>query len=180
MKYKVIVSDNRHESYEIEREILKSVDADLIIANCMNEDELINEGREADGILLDMAPCTKRVIHELNKCKVISRYGVGYDNVDINACTEKRIYVGNVPDYCAQDVSDHALSLFLASVRRVPIKDRMIREGDWNIKMKGIRRIEGKTFSLLGFGMIAKCFAKKISSLGLKKILVYDPYVSEI
>lgn len=176
--YKVIVSDNRHGDYSIETEILKQVDADLEIANCTTVEDMLISCRNVDGILLDMAPLSKEVVAGLQRCRVVSRYGVGYDNVDLEACTKKGIQVTNVPDYCAEDVSDHALALFLSLARHITIKDNLVRQGKWNIAKEGIKRIKGKTFALFGFGTIAKCLCKKISCLGLKEILVYDPYVS--
>ena len=118
-KYKVYVSDSRHTSYEIEREILKTIDAELFLCNCRTEEDVIRECGDADGILLDLAPMTETVVNALPNCKVVNRYGVGYDNVDVPACTAKGIQVTNVPDYCAEDVSDHAIALFMACLRQV-------------------------------------------------------------
>ena len=178
-KYKVVVSDNRHGDYSIEAAILKPIDAEVVIENCSTEEEMIIACKDADGVLLDQAPMTARVIESLTKCKVISRYGVGYDNVDVEACTKKKIYVANVPDYCMEDVSDHAMALFFSCVRRITLRDKQVRQGKWNMDRSGIRRIKGKVFTLIGFGNIARCLLGKLSGLGLKKILVYDPYVSK-
>jgi D-3-phosphoglycerate dehydrogenase len=177
-KYKVVVSDNRHGDYSIEKEILEKCDATVVVENCFTEEDMIEKCRDADGILLDMAPMTGRVVESLEKCKVISRYGVGYDNVDIEACTRKKIYVANVPDYCEEDVSDLALAHLFACVRGITIRDRLIREGKWNIGRENVFRIKGKTLSLLGFGRIARCLFRKVSGLGLKEVLVYDPYLT--
>ncbi len=179
MKYTVVVSDNRHKSYDIERDILKECDAELILADCKTEEQLINACRHADGVLLDLAPMTAAVVKGLEKCKVITRYGVGYDNVDVDACTKKGIMVANVPDYCAEDVSDLAIGHLLACLRHIPLRDRMMRNGSWNTTHENEFRIKGKTFSILGFGNIARSLCKKVSGFGLDRILVYDPYVSE-
>jgi len=177
-KYKVVVSDNRHGDYSIEAEVLKPVDAEVVIENCSTEEEMIIACKDADGVLLDQAPMTSKVIESMTKCKVISRYGVGYDNVDVQSCTKKKIYVANVPDYCMEDVSDHAMALFFSCVRRITLRDKQVRQGKWDMDRSGIYRIKDKVFALIGFGNIARCLIRKLSGLDLRKILVYDPYVS--
>jgi D-3-phosphoglycerate dehydrogenase len=178
-KYKVVVSDNRHGDYSIEAEVLKPVDAEVVIEDCSTVEEMIIACRDADGVLLDQAPMPAKVIENMAKCKVVSRYGVGYDNVDVEACTKKKIYVANVPDYCMEDVSDHAMALFYSCVRRITLRDKQVRQGGWNMDRSGIYRIKDRVFALVGFGNIARCLVRKLSGLGLKKVLVYDPYVSK-
>ncbi|NQT67324.1 MAG: C-terminal binding protein [Actinobacteria bacterium] len=178
-KYKVVVSDNRHGDYSIETGILKKCDAQVVVENCVTEEDMMEKCKDADGILLDMAPMSKKVAGGLENCKIVSRYGVGYDNVDIEACTKKRIHVSNVPDYCEEDVSDLALAHLLACVRGVATKDRQIREGGWDLGRENVFRIKGKTLALLGFGRISRCLFKKISGFGLKGVLIYDPYLSK-
>lgn len=178
-RYQVLVSDKRHVSYDIERDLLSGCDAELVIANCKTEQDMINVCKNADGILLDMAPMTQGVVAVLEKCKIISRYGVGYDNVDVEACTRKGIKVANVPDYCEEDVSDHTLALLFSCIRQIPFRDRRIRNGEWNIYYPNTFRVKGKNLSILGFGRIAQALARKVSGLGLANIFVYDPYVDE-
>lgn len=178
-KYKVVVSDNRHGDYSIEAAVLKPVDAEVVIEDCSTVEEMIIACRDADGVLLDQAPMPAQVIENMTKCKVVSRYGVGYDNVDVEACTKKKIYVANVPDYCMEDVSDHAMALFYSCVRRITLRDKQVRQGGWNMDRSGIYRIKDRVFALVGFGNIARCLVRKLSGLGLKKVLVYDPYVSK-
>lgn len=178
-KYKVVVSDNRHGDYSIEKDILKECDAEVIVENCVTEEDMIKKCKDADGVLLDMAPMSKKVVDSLENCRIVSRYGVGYDNVDIEACTKKKIYVSNVPDYCEEDVSDLALAHLFACARGIVVKDRRIREGNWNLGRENIFRIKGKTLTLLGFGRIARCLHRKVSGFGLKEVLVYDPYLSK-
>lgn len=176
--FKVVVTDDRHGDFSTEKEVLKSIGAEVAVCNCNTTDEVIKECKDADGILLNLSPMPAEVIEKLEKCKVIARYGVGYDNVDVAACTKKGIYVANVPDYCAEEVSDQALALLMACVRKVVHSDTQIRQGKWNIaKEMKIHRIEGKTFALLGFGMIAKAFLRKIKGFNPGKILVFDPFV---
>lgn len=177
-KFKVIVTDDRYGNYDVEKAVLCPIGAEINIANCETFDEVLNTCRDADGIMVNLAPIPARVIQELEKCKVIARYGVGYDNVDVEACTRKGIYVANVPDYCAEDVSDHALALLLGCIRKIARRDAQVRRGQWNIcKTDPVYRIAGKTFAFLGYGMIARCLHRKISGLNLGGILVYDPFL---
>jgi len=121
---------------------------------------------------------TARVIQSLSRCRVISRYGVGYDNVDVEAATRKDIWVARVPDYCIEEVSDQALALMLACVRNLAFKDRKVREGRWNLQREQpTHRMAGKTLGLIGFGAIARCFLRKAAGLGLARVLVFDPLV---
>ncbi len=177
--FQIIVSDNRHGDYSIEEGILSSCAAELIIADCQNEEDMCAACIDADGILLDLAPLSQKVVERLNKCKIVSRYGVGFDNVDVMACTKKKIYVANVPDYCMEDVSDHALALLFTCIRQVSLRDRKIRHNEWNIHLPHSYRVKDKTLSLIGFGKISRCLLKKVSGFGLKRILVFDPYVNE-
>lgn len=179
-KFKVVVTDDRHSDYEIEREVLAKIDAKLEVCSCDTVGQVISACKDADGLLLNLSPMPEEAIEALEKCKVISRYGVGYDNVDVAACSKKGIYVTNVPDYCAEEVSDQALALLLACVRKVVLSDTQVRLGKWNIaRSMPINRMEGKTFALLGFGGIARAFLRKIKGFNPGRVLVFDPYVDE-
>ncbi len=175
--YTVYVSDNRHASYEIERKMLENAGMELKVLNCVTEDDIINQCADADAILLDMAPMPARAIQALKHCKCITRYGVGYDNVDVEAATAAGIQVTNVPDYCMEDVSDHALALMLDCMRHLAWRDREIRKGKWNLQATSFRLV-GKTLGLIGAGRIARCLARKVSGFGFREIVAYDPYIS--
>jgi len=178
--YLVVVTDDRFGSYSEEKEVLGELDVELKIFNCATEDEVIDAVRGADGVLVNLAPVTENVIRAMDRCKVISRYGVGYDNVNIDVATERGIWVARVPDYSFEDVSDHALALLMGAVRKITYKDRRIREGGWNIrKEQPIHRIKGRVLGLVGYGAIARTLHRKVSGLGLKGVLVYDPFVEE-
>ncbi len=177
-KYLVIVTDDRHHNYDPEKKVLAAINARLEIHNLTDEKEAAALLAQADGILVNLFPLRAEMIARLKKCKVISRYGVGYDNVDVEAATKANIWVARVPDYAIEDVSDHALALLLCAVRKIAFKDRMIRQGQWNLHQRQpIHRIKGRTLGLVGFGLIARAFLRKVRNLGLEKILIYDPYV---
>jgi len=125
-----------------------------------------------------LAPINRRVIKNLRKCLVISRYGVGVDNVDLQAATAKGIMVCNVPDYCLEDVSDHALALLLSCVRKTVSRDRRVRGGEWDIGATDpLHRLKGRTLGFLGFGNIARTLARKVHGLQLK-LMAFDPYIA--
>lgn len=179
-RFKVVMTDDRHKTYEEEKCVLEPIGAELVIANCSTPDEVMDACRHADGILLNLAPMNAEVVGKLEQCKVISRYGVGYDNVDIPACTEKGIYVANVTDYCMEEVSDQALALIMACARKVVRRDAQVREGKWNIgNADPIHRLAGKTFAFIGFGAIARCLFRKIRGMNFSRILAYDPFMDE-
>ena len=176
-KYTVCVSDKRHADYEVEREILRGIDAELKLCSCVTEDDIAEQCADADAVLLDLAPMTAKAVAGLTKCKVISRYGVGFENVDLDAATKAGIQVTNVPDYCMEDVSDHALALMMTCLRHVSMRDRMVRQGAWNLQGTSFR-LKGKTLGVIGAGRIARALIRKTSGFGLKEVVAYDPYVS--
>jgi len=180
MRYKIVMTDHRHTDYEVEKEILRKIGGEVLIADCRTVEDVIDACKDADGIMLNLAPMTAEAVSRLERCKIIARYGVGYDNVDVGACTKRGICVTNVPDYCAEEVSDHALALMLACARQIVRRDATVRGGKWNISGNDqIHRIAGGIFTFLGFGTIARCLRRKISGLNFARILVYDPYVDE-
>jgi len=178
-KYLVTVTDCRHSSYDIEKRILESIGAEIRLRNCQTEEALIEECAESDGILLDSAPMTNKVITSLHKCKIINRYGVGFDNLDVEACTKNGIWASNVPDYCADDVSEHAIALLFACLRQIAFKDRSIREGKWNIFHNNIYRVANKNLGVIGGGRIGRTLINKVQGFGFKTIFVYDPFKTE-
>ena len=179
-KPKIVITDCDHPSMEIESSILSEIDPEFILAQCNTEDEVIEVAKDADGIINQYAPITRRVIESLKRCKVIARYGVGVDNIDVEAATEHNIIVANVPDYCIDEVSTHALALILACARGITLLDRKIRDKKWDFTLaKPLFRTQGKTLGLFGIGRIARRVAQKALGFGFK-IIAYDPYVSEV
>jgi len=174
---KVVITDCDHPSVEIEKEILNEIKPEFVLAHCNTEDEVIEIAKDADGIINQYAPITKGVIESLKKCKVIARYGVGVDNIDVEAATEHKIIVANVPDYCVDEVSTHAIALILACARGITLLDNKIREKRWDFTLaKPLFRTKGK--GLFGLGRIARAVAQKASGFGFK-IIAYDPYLSK-
>lgn len=180
MSFIVAITDYVFPSLEPEQRVLTPLGVELRPAQCKSEEEIIELTRGADAVLNCYAKMTARVIENLYRCKIIARYGIGVDNVDLAAATKAGILVTNVPDYCIDEVSDHALALLLALARRITVADGAVKAGAWDvIAHAGIRRLRGQTLGLIGFGRIAKALASKVQALGMK-VLVYDPYVEAV
>jgi D-3-phosphoglycerate dehydrogenase len=177
-KFKVVITDSDYGSHEIEEEILFSVGADLVKFQCKTEDDIIRCCSDADGLLNQYAPITRRVIENLQRARIIVRYGVGVDNIDVNAATERGIFVANVI-YDITDVADHTLSLILSLSRKIIWADRNVKENRWDWKsVQPISRLKDKTVGIIGFGRIGRKVAQRLKGFEVK-ILSYDPYVPE-
>ena len=178
-KFQVVTTEDRMQSYEEERRILGQVDADFQVHDCQDRKRILEVVRDADGVMLNLHKFDSGLIGQLRRCRVISRYGIGYDNVDLAAASRKQIWVANVPDYGAQEpVADHALALLLACIRKIPYRNQKIRAGKWNLsKEQPCYKIEGKVLGLIGYGSIGRRMHGKCSGLGLREVLVSDPVV---
>jgi D-3-phosphoglycerate dehydrogenase len=175
---KVVVTDDRYGRYEEENAVLKEIGVSVEVHDQMDDAETVRVLKDADGILVNLHPLTAGVIEKMEKCRVISRYGVGYDNVAVESATAKGIWVARVPDYCLEDVSDQAIALLLSCVRKVAFKDRRIREGGWNLhREQPSYRIAGKTLGLVGYGAIARTLHRKMAGFALGRVLVFDPFL---
>lgn len=161
------------------------LDVQLIAGTPRNEDELIELARDADGLLISSRDAmSERAMLALTRCKVISRYAVGLDNIDLAAATACGIVVTHFPDYCTNEVADHAMALLLALNRRVVQLDRDLRGGAWATHehhmdrlLRGpIPALRDSTLGIVGFGRIGRSMASRAASFGLR-VVVSDPYV---
>ena len=173
----MIVSDQVFPTVDLERRLLAEIDASLEIAAGTVEDLRAKAG-DADAILNTYLPIDAATIAALSKARIIARYGIGVDNVDVAAAEAAGITVTNVPDYSIQEVAAHALALILTLLRKVPQSDEKIRSGDWGLEgLRPMRRVSELTFGLVGYGRIARQLARSIETLG-GAIVVHDPYVT--
>jgi D-3-phosphoglycerate dehydrogenase len=178
-KWKVVVTDWEYADLRYEEQVLNSERIELVPAQCRTEEEVIAACRDADALINQYAPITRKVIDSLEKCRVITRYGVGVNTVDVEAATEKGICVANVPDYCMDEVADHALALLLAWTRKVVVANHHVKSGVWDFKVtQPITRLRGKVLGLIGFGKIPQALAEKVKPLGLR-VIAHDPFVPE-
>jgi D-3-phosphoglycerate dehydrogenase len=175
--YKVVVSDQVFPSVEVERGLLAAIDAELTVASGSIE-EVLATAEDADAILNTYLPWDATSIGRLRNCRIIARYGIGIDNVDLAAASGRGIVVTNVPDYSVEEVATHALALILASVRRLSFADESLRDGGWSIdRFRPIRRLSTLTVGLVGFGRIGRRIAAPLEALGAT-IVTYDPYLT--
>ncbi|USG67367.1 C-terminal binding protein [Brevibacillus ruminantium] len=178
-KWKVVVTDWEYADLRYEEQVLSSEQIELVAVQCRTEEEVIAACRDADALINQYAPISRKVIENLSNCKVITRYGVGVNTIDLGAATEKGICVANVPDYCMDEVADHALALILAWTRKVVVANQAVKNGVWDFKVtQPIARLRGKTLGLVGFGKIPQALAEKVKPLGLR-VIAFDPYVPE-
>ncbi|WP_134685036.1 C-terminal binding protein [Brevibacillus migulae] len=178
-KWKVVVTDWEYADLRYEEEIFDKEPIELIPMQCRTEEEVIAACRDADGLINQYAPLSRRVIEQLENCKVITRYGVGVNTVDLLAATEKGICVANVPDYCLDEVADHALALLLSWTRKITVANQAVKNGVWDFKVtQPIHRLRGKVLGLVGFGKIPQSLQLKTAPLGLQAI-AYDPFFPE-
>jgi D-3-phosphoglycerate dehydrogenase / 2-oxoglutarate reductase len=176
---KIVITDHRFPNVDQERQAVEATGGELVVGQVTQEEQLVDLCREADGVLSVRAPITKRVIAEMSRCRIIVRYGIGVETVDIPAASERGIMVANVPDYCVDEVSDHALTLLLMLSRQVIPAMLLAQEQRWSMaNMPALRRLRGQVCGLFGAGKIGSLLSGKLSSLGMR-ILTYDPYLDE-
>ncbi len=179
-QFKVVFADYDYPSIDIELKQLEQLDAEITEGQCKTEEELIRLAKDADGIICQYAPFSAKVINALQKCQVISRYGVGVDNIDVKAATEKGIMVAYVPDYCIEEVSNHAIAMIMNFARQISLFDRSTGKKEWDVMIaKPIFRLSEQTIGILGLGRIGSTVAKKLKNFNVK-ILAYDPYVKKV
>ncbi|MCJ7749233.1 MAG: C-terminal binding protein [Desulfobacterales bacterium] len=177
--YRVVITDCDQGSIEEEKDEFGKIGAELILAQVQEERELIRACREADGLLNQYALLTRRVLENLPNCKVISRYGVGVDSVDLKAATDLGIIVANVPDYCMDEVADQTVSMLLGLIRKTAFFDQKVKSGQWDFRIGiPIYRTKGKTMGLVGCGKIGLEVAKRISAFGVR-VITFDPYLEK-
>ena len=176
---KIVITDHRFRSIETEIRAVKEAGWNLIVGQAKTEDEVLNLCKDADGVLAGRALITERVIAAMERCRIIVRYGIGIETIDIPAATKRGIMVANVPDYCVDEVSDHALMFLLVLSRQAIPAMALATKEPWSIaKIPPIHRLRGQVCGLFGFGRIGSLLARKVLQLGMR-VVVYDPYLGE-
>jgi len=176
-KFFVAVADSVFPNLDPARELLSSIGAEIQLAAEPTPDAIMKLAKDADGVLVTYAKITADMIRQMTKCRIISRFGIGVDNVDIPVATEKGIVVTKVPDYCIDEVSDHAMALLLAAVRKIPMATEQVHSGTWKMpNFVPIHRLRGSVLGLVGFGRIPQLVAPKAQAFGLR-VVAYDPFV---
>ena len=174
----VAVTDHVFPNLEPTEEVLAPLDATLHLSASGRPEDILEVARRADGVINCYAKLPGDVISELENCKVIARTGVGVDTVDMDVASEMGIVVTNVPEYCEDEVSDHAMALLLSLARNVPLGNRLVHGGTWDVGLvKPLYRLRGRTLGLVGFGKIPRLVATKAQAFGLDT-QAFDPYVT--
>ena len=177
--YKVVVTDYEYPDLDQERKVFGAIGVEFVAGQCKDEDAVIALARDADALLNQYVKLTPKVIEALENCKIIIRYGIGVDTINVPAATKAGIMVCNVPTYGIHEVSDHVVGLFFSSIRKIPAMSETVKKGRWNCNLgRPIYRIHGKTLGLTGFGNIARMVVQKLAPWNLK-VLGYDPFISE-
>jgi len=178
MTYRILVSDSKVIDLEAGQTALDDIDATLRTTEARDPEALIAAAAGADALIVDAGTrVTETVLDALEGVSVVGRSGIGVDNVDVGAAHERGITVVNVPDYCLDEVSTHALGMLLSLARKLPQLDAAVRRGEWDWSAaRPIARIEGRTVGVVGFGKIARSLARKLRGFGVD-VIVFDPYV---
>lgn len=178
-KYTICITDYLRRDIHFDKELLGN-DIEVKLLQTLNEKELFPAIAEADAIFVDKTPITEYTLSRIPKCKIIARYGIGYDNVDIQAAGKHGIYVVNCPDFCHEEVADHAMGFLLDLTRNIVDYNNGLLEG--NVKNWGpfgrssTLRLRNKTVGIVGLGRIGKEVAKRLRGFNLN-VIFYDPFV---
>ncbi|MBX9811677.1 MAG: C-terminal binding protein [Burkholderiales bacterium] len=178
-KTKVVLTDYVWESVDVERKILGDA-VELVPLQTKKPEEFIAEAADCEALLNTYAgPITADVMAKMPKCKIIARYGIGVDTIDLEAATAAGIIVTNNPTYCIEEVAEHTMALLLSAARKTAFYDRLVRSGRWEVPPgKPMFRVAGSTLGLVGFGNIARQVAVRAAVFGMR-ILFSDPFVKE-
>lgn len=149
----------------------KSLAAEVLDYHCTTEEKVISVAKDCDALICQFAPITKWVIQSLNRCKVIVRYAIGVDNIDLKTAEEQGITACNVPDYSIDEVSNHTIALLLDCAKKLTFLAGQARQGQTSYgTIKPLFRMEGRTLGLMGFGRIPRMVARKMAGFGIRMI----------
>jgi D-3-phosphoglycerate dehydrogenase / 2-oxoglutarate reductase len=177
MSYLVAVADSVFPNLDPATQVLSAIGARLELAADPSPESVMKVAAEADAVLVTYAKISADMIRQMKKVRIISRFGIGVDNVDLDAATQQGIVVTKVPDYCIDEVSDHAMALLLTAVRKIPLANDQVHAGTWKMpNVVPIHRLRGSVLGLVGFGRIPQLVAPKAKSFGMR-VVAFDPYV---
>lgn len=175
-KQKIVITDYWYETLDMEKKVVDENGYILEDYQCKDENELLEIVKDADAVICQFAPISKKVIESMKRCKVIIRYAIGVDNIDVDAATKRGIHVCNVPDYGIDEVSNHTVALLLALIRKINLISKSVKNGKWDYSIaKPMYRTKGKTLGLIGLGRIPSLIVNKMRGFEMKMIC-FDPY----
>lgn len=173
---KVLITDCDLGPVDVETDILKRAGFHVEFADTKSADEIAEAGADADALIVQWAKIDRHLISRLRQCQIISRYGIGVDNIDLKATAESSITVSNVDDYCVEEVASHTVALMYALARDIPRLDRKVRAGGWD-NLTNQAPLSQMTIGFLGFGRIARLVAAALSTTGAR-LIAHDPYMT--
>ena len=165
--------------YSIQKKIFEENGIEFVLEDCQTEDEIIEKCKDADALLVIYRQITPRIMDALEHCKVILRYGIGYDVIDVKAATERGIKVCNSPVHCLDEVATHTIAMILAMERQLVFYNDLVKRGQW-LANAGFKphRLSSQTLGFVGFGHIARRAAEFAKGFGFRMI-AYDPFLPE-
>ena len=162
-----------------EAEVIKKAGIELMDIDAATEDEIIAKAKEADVVFTVRTAFTRRVFENLPKLLAVVRCGIGYDNIDIDAATDNHVLVVNIPDFCFEEVSNHAIVLLMACAKKLVRMNHLLKTAGWRASrqiMEPMGSIWGQTLGIVGCGNIGRMTARKARCFGLN-VIGHDPYV---
>jgi len=180
MSERVAVTRTVFPDIELERKIIEDAGMEFMVTDASSPEEIADRAESVDGLLTatDIA-IDDRVFENLNDLQVIGSYGIGLDHIDLDTASRHDVAVSNVPDYCIEEVSTHALALLLSAVRKIPLYDQHVKGGNWDWKVgTPISRLQGSTVGIVALGKIGRRTAEKLGEFDVD-IIAYDPYVDQ-
>ena len=177
---RIVITDCDHPSIELEQAIFTAAGHEVVVAQCRTADEVIVAGHGAAALLAQYAPITDAVMTALPSFRVVGRYGVSLDNIELPAAARHGIAVVNVPDYCIDEVADHAIGLLLSLSRGITFLDRAIHAGTWDFRRGGqLRRASEMRLGIIGLGRIGAATARRALALRFE-VVATDPRSPEL
>lgn len=175
---KVVVTDWAFPDLSVEEQLLKARGIQLVGQQCKSTPDLIGLVKDADAVITQFAKVNRDVINAMTKAKAIVRYGIGVDNVDLEAARERNIPVCNIPDYCVDEVADHTLAFILATTRQVVPNTILLHSGKWALAtpISNMRALAGATVGVVGFGRIGREVTRRLLAFKAR-VLVFDAFV---
>ena len=176
---KAVITDYTFPDLSIETQILEAADLEVVSGQCKTPQDLISLTASADYVITQFAPIDADVIKSMSNCKVIVRYGIGYDNVDCETAKRKGIPVCNIPTYCINEVADHTLSFILSMTRQLLANAKYVQNGKWGLgtDLSKMRGLYDSTVGIIGLGRIGQAVAKRLQGFGCR-LMAYDPVVN--
>jgi D-3-phosphoglycerate dehydrogenase len=177
-EFSILITDIAWPDISVEKGILERIGAKLILSADGSETDLLRHAPLADAILTNWKQVPESVVRAAPKLQVISRYGIGVDNIPVRLATELGILVTNVPTYCLDEVSEHTLAMIFALRRKLCWYNSQVHSGEWQpLSGQPLNRLKGQTLGIVGFGKIGQTLCRKALGLGLS-VIVYDPLLS--